>query len=377
MRKRIANARRVIVKLGSSTIGAPHGGLDVACITGLAGEIVAARRAGVEIVIVSSGAILAGRGKLRITTPNSQLDVVAKQAIAAVGQVEIMRFWQYIFDWYGVVVGQILVTREVIGQRKSFINARHTLQALLARDVIPVVNENDSVAVEEIRLGDNDNLSAMVAGLVDAELLILLTDKDGLYSNDPAVDPTAKLIPFVSLHDDGGEFVTGDSRSGVGLGGMNTKVAAAKTAARFGVPTVIAAGKKHGILTEILTGREVGTLFEPFLEPLKGRKRWILCQDAPSGEIVVDDGARAALVKGGKSLLPSGILNVKGEFDQGDAVLIRAADGHDIARGLANYTADEIRRIKGLNSAAIESVLGYTAGEEVVHRDDFALLESP
>ncbi|MCC6160276.1 MAG: glutamate 5-kinase [Deltaproteobacteria bacterium] len=378
MRERAGKSRRVVVKLGSNVLAGPQDGLDVAVVAGLAREIHAARAAGREIVVVTSGAVLAGRRKLGIAPASPlDLDVAVKQAIAAVGQVEIMRFWQSIFDWYGIAVGQILVTRDIVSVRSRFIAARHTLRQLLDLDVIPIVNENDSVASEEIQLGDNDNLSAIVAGAVDADLLVLLTDCDGLYSKDPRTNHDARLIDFVALDDDGRDFRAGDSASGVGLGGMGTKVASARLAARTGAVTVIANGKTQGTLTRVLAGESVGTIFEPSETPLRARKRWLLFQDQPEGVLVVDAGAVAALCERGKSLLPGGVAEVIGDFDRGGVVEIRDAGGRAIARGLATYSADEIRAIRGRRTDAIADALGFKLKDEVVHRDDMTLLEMP
>ncbi|MCZ7586745.1 MAG: glutamate 5-kinase [Deltaproteobacteria bacterium] len=374
MRSRIKTARRVVVKLGSHVLSGPQGGFDVACVTSLAGEIVRARADGREVVIVSSGAILAGRQKLGLAADRSRaLDVTAKQAIAAVGQVEIMRFWQHVFDWYGITVAQVLLTRDVVENRRRFLNACHTLSALIERGVVPIVNENDTVASEEIRLGDNDNLSAIVAGLADADLLVLLTDKEGVYTADPEVDAGATLVPAISVTQDE-NFRAGGSRSGMGLGGMETKVAAARIAAGFAIPTVIAHGKAPGILGRVLAGDDVGTFCEPRDVSLRGRKRWIYLRTAPAGTLIVDDGAKRAVVESGKSLLPGGIVRVDGAFDQGDPVDVRTESGLPFARGLVVYTSEEIDAIKGRKSAEIDGLLGYSLGEEVIHRDDLVLL---
>ncbi|MCB1154375.1 glutamate 5-kinase, partial [bacterium] len=288
-----------------------------------------------------------------------------------------MRFWQDVFAERNLPVGQVLVTRDVVSVRQRFINARHTLGTLLKRQVTPIINENDTVAADEIRLGDNDHLSAVAAQLLDAELLILLTDIDGLYTKDPRVDPSAELIPLVTMDDTETSFDAGKSRSGLGLGGMSTKVSAARMAARSGASTIIANGTRPGVLHRILAGETEGTLFVPDEASMRARKRWLLLQDAAGGELVVDDGARRALIERGTSLLPSGVIDVRGHFGQGDAVQVLSEKGDLLARGLATYNADEMRRIMGAKSSQIEAILGYKFGDAVIHRDDLVLVENP
>lgn len=376
MRKRIHKARRVVVKIGTNVLAGTGPGFDVAVAANLVKEMAADKAAGREFVVVSSGAILAGRRRLSIETPRrSALDITTKQALAAVGQVELMRFWRALFDSYGLPVAQMLVTRDVIDARERFINARHTLAALLDHHVVPIINENDSVATDEIQLGDNDNLSAIAAGVADADVLILLTDIDGLYSDDPAKHRDAALVPFVALEGNG-DFRAGDSASGLGLGGMATKVAAARLAARFGVPTIIANGKTPGILARVLAGEEVGTWFEPKDARLKTKKRWLMLLGDPDGALTVDDGAAAALRERGKSLLPKGVTAVRGRFARGAVVEILDAAGRPVARGLCSYSSDEARTVAGLHSAGIEKALGYRVKDEIVHRDDMILMET-
>ncbi|MBZ0272863.1 glutamate 5-kinase [bacterium] len=375
MRNRLKNARRVVVKLGTNVLGAAGGGFDEPAIAAIVADLAAARAAGREIVIVSSGAVLAGRSVMeKGGRAADRLDVTVKQALAAVGQTELMRFWANLFAGHQVRVGQVLVTRDLIHVHRRFFNARHTLSALIAWGVVPIVNENDTVASEEIRLGDNDQLSAVVAGLVDADALILLTDQEGLYTRDPTAHPDAELVPVVSLTGDE-DFVPGLPRSGRGLGGMQSKVTAARFAARFGVTTVIARGKRDGVLRDVLAGEEVGTIFETRDTLIRGKKRWLFFHDAPLGRLLVDAGASRALIEKGRSLLPSGIREVDGEFSQGAPVEVRDEEGRSLARGLSAYSSREIRLIMGRRSGEIEEILGFTLGDEVIHRDDLLVLD--
>jgi len=328
--------------------------------------------AGVEVVVVSSAAITAGRERLG-GRPLPQA-ISAKQMLAAVGQSRLMAHYEQFFDIYGIVVGQVLLTRSDLDNRSRYLNARDTLQALLAARITPIINENDAVSTDEIKLGDNDNLSALVANLVEADLLLLLTDQPGVFTADPRTDPTARLIPEVEQIDDTLRALAGGSRSGLGTGGMSTKLAAADLARRGGAEVVIAAGSVADVVLKVAQGERVGTRFRPLANRLESRKRWLLGGPAPAGRILVDDGAAAALASQGRSLLPVGVVGVEGRFERGDTVRICNGAGREIARGLVRYGATSLERIKGRRSEEIAAILGYENSPEVVHRDDLVVL---
>ncbi len=355
------------MKLGSGVLSGGRAGLDQATIRRLAAEIAKARAAGDEIVVVSSGAILAGRERLKLDAkPSVQL----KQAAAAVGQSRLMRAWEAAFSRSRATTAQVLLTSEDLRDRGRYLNARNTLLTLLRLGVVPVVNENDTVAVDEIKFGDNDGLSALVAGLVDASLLVLLTDQDGLFTDDPRRDPQARLVP---------EVLPGEQRARVGkagpwgTGGMESKVRAARQAAGGGIAAVVANGTKPGTLAAILAGERAGTWFKPELKPLAKRRQWLAFASKPKGKVGVDAGARAALSRG-KSLLPSGVKSVAGSFAAGDVVSL-VEGGTEFARGLANYGARELELIRGKRTSEIEAILGGRNADEVIHRDNLAVLE--
>lgn len=361
------NEGRVVVKIGSGALSGGGGGLDAAVLRRLAGDAADARAAGREVVIVSSGAILAGRERLKLAArPSTQL----KQAAAAVGQSRLMRAWEEAFAPRKITVAQVLLTREDLQDRARYLNARNTLLTLLRLGVVPIVNENDTVAVEEIKFGDNDGLSALVAGLIDATLLVLLTDQDGLYTDDPRATPDARLVARVRP----GESPARIGGAGPwGSGGMASKVRAARQAADGGIAAVVASGVKPGVLAAVLAGRPEGTFFEPNARPLAKRRQWLAFASKPRGRVVVDAGARAALSARGKSLLASGVKSLSGRFEAGDAVSL-VEGGAEFARGLSNYAARDLERIKGLKTAQIEAALGHKPADEVVHRDNLALL---
>ncbi|MBI3506885.1 MAG: glutamate 5-kinase [Proteobacteria bacterium] len=361
-------ARRVVVKLGSGVLSAGGDRLDAATLRRLAEDVAAERRQGREVVLVSSGAILAGRERLAMKTRPATTQ--AKQAAAAVGQGRLMRAWEEAFAEHDQAVAQVLLTREDFRHRRRYLNARNTILALLRLGVVPIINENDTIAVEEIKFGDNDVLSALVSGMCDAAALILLTDQDGLYSADPRVDREARLIERV----EDGQAQARLGRSGpAGSGGMQSKVTAARMAASSGVPAFIGSGARGGVLEAILAGREEGTLFVPRPAPMDKRKQWLAFASHPRGQIHVDEGAREALVKRAKSLLPSGVQSLSKSFESGDVVSL-LSKGVEFARGLTNYGSKELERIKGLKSGEIEGILGHKPADEVVHRDNLALL---
>jgi glutamate 5-kinase len=371
-RRALTHARRLVVKVGSGLVTAPGLGPDPDRIERLAGDIAAARRDEREVALVSSGAIATGMARLALAErPRS---IPEKQAAAAVGQSALM--WQYeiAFKRHGLAVGQVLLTAQDIGDRTRYLNARNTLLALLGFGVVPIVNENDTVAVEEIKVGDNDNLSALVASLVEADLLVLLTDVDGLYTADPARDPGAAKLDLVETLTDEILTMAGAHEDGVSVGGMATKLQAAQKAAASGVPMVIASGREPGVLGRILAGEPVGTCFLPRADRLGARKRWIAFAVPPQGRLAVDAGAARALTRQGRSLLPSGVTGVEGEFEAGDVVAVVDGDGREFARGLVNFEAGELRRIRGAKTQEIETRLGYKSVDEVIHRDNLVIL---
>ncbi len=367
----LRDRRSIIVKLGSMILAAPQGGVDQDLIDALAAEMADLRQDGYRFVIVSSGAILMGLREMgRSTTPRA---MKLKQALAAIGQSKLMHAYDEAFSRHGIKVGQMLLTREGLEDRKRFVNSRNTLGALLRMGVIPVINENDSIAVEEIMFGDNDFLSSMVVNLTDADLLVILTDIAGLYDRDPRLGE-GRLIEVVKEVDEkilGIAGGPGDS----GSGGMSSKVMAAKRTARMGVPTVIADGRTPGNLTRILKAEPAGTLFLPARDKLASRKHWIAYSAGINGTLVLDDGAVSAVVEGKRSLLPAGIKDVRGSFEQGGLVQCLDQDGREIARGFTSFSADHIRLIMGKHSEEIREILGFFPGEEVIHRDDLVLKE--
>jgi glutamate 5-kinase len=296
-----------------------------------------------------------------------------KQLLAAVGQSRLMQIYEQIFELYDIVVAQTLLTRDDLRDRDRYLNARNTLLACLAHGVLPVINENDVVAVDEIRVGDNDNLSALVAGLVDANLLLILSDIDALYTADPRRDPGAERIPEVRAIDQAIYALAGGSNTR-GTGGMLTKIQAADLATRSGTEVVIAAGTTRDVIGRLLAGESIGTRFPAVATRLESRKRWILAETARHSRVVADGGAARAVVEGGKSLLPAGVMAVEGEFERGQTIRIYDAEGREIARGLAQYGARDLALIKGLRSNQISERLGYEYGPEVVHRDDMVVL---
>jgi glutamate 5-kinase len=370
-RQALTKARRIVVKVGSGLVTAPGIGPDPDRIEQLAGDIATIRRDR-EVALVSSGAIATGMARLALAErPRS---IPEKQAAAAVGQSALM--WQYeiAFKRHGLAVGQVLLTAQDIGDRTRYLNARNTLLALLGFGVVPIVNENDTVAVEEIKVGDNDNLSALVASLVEADLLVLLTDVDGLYTADPARDRTATKLDIVEALTADIFTMAGAHEDGTSVGGMATKLQAAQKAAASGVPMVIASGREPGVLARILAGESVGTCFVPKADRLGARKRWIAFAAPPQGRLAVDAGAAGALTRQGRSLLPSGVTSVEGEFGAGEVVAVVDNDGREFARGLVNFDAAELRRIRGAKTQEIETRLGYKSFDEVIHRDNLVIL---
>ena len=376
MRKELLKkVKRVVVKIGSGVLTSEENGVNPAFLEGLASDIAGLRERGLEVVIVSSGAVAAGRQALGL--PDRPRTLPQKQAAAAIGQSRLMRAYEEAFSGFGEKVAQILLTRDDLANRRRFQNARGTLDTLLACGIIPVINENDTVVVDELKFGDNDNLSALVTNLVEAQLLLIMTDIDGLYTADPRTDPNATLIHQVGAITREMERGAGGSGTSVGTGGMATKLAAAKKVVKSGVAAIIFAGKgegNRGNLTRVMKGELIGTLFLPAGESLNRRKHWIAFTIKPAGSIVVDAGAREVLARHGKSLLPSGIAKVEGRFDRGACVRVKAPDGVEFARGIVDYSSQEIERISRHKSSEIEQILGFRYGDDVIHRDNLVIL---
>lgn len=363
----------MIVKIGSSVLTDKDGSLSESIFEKLAREISKIRDKNIEVIVVSSGAIASGMKKLGITKRPKEISM--KQAIAASGQSTLIWHYERAFSAFNQKVAQILLTLDGFLDRKRFLNARKTLITLLAMGIIPIVNENDTVAVEEIMLGDNDNLAAHITSLIEADLLIMLTDIEGLYNKDPRNNEDAELISVIKRIGEEIENTAGDTFGRTTIGGMKTKIEAAKKAAAFGVPTIIANGKNGSVLEDIFDGKEVGTLFLPSEESLSGRKHWIAFTLKSAGEIVIDDGAKKAITSSGKSLLPSGIKEVKGNFGVGESVTCVDENGMQVARGLTSYSSQDIRKIMGSKTSDIEGILGYKYSDEVIHRDDLAVIK--
>jgi glutamate 5-kinase len=368
---------RLVVKLGTNLLTGGTGRLDLDRMTSLIGQVARLHQEGRETIVVSSGAIAAGREKLRFDDRNRR-DIPFKQILAAVGQGCLMHTYEQLFGDHGIVVAQALLTKRDLSHRAGYLNARNTLLSLLDLRVVPIVNENDVVATDEIKgevaFGDNDNLSAMVANLVDADLLVLLSDVAGLHTADPHLDPQAGLIPTVKKIDASIEHMAGGAGSIRGAGGMATKIQAAKLATSSAIAVVIADGSLPDVITKLAEGKSMGTLFLPKTTKLESRKRWMVSRLASRGKIIVDDGAAAALREGRGSLLPAGIRGVEREFQRGDLVDIVDLQGNRIACGISNYSSADIQTIRGTHSEEIMPLLGYEYGAEVVHRNNLVVV---
>ena len=363
--------RRIVVKLGTSVLtgGTPH--LDRPHMVDLVRQCAALHDQGCEIILCSSGAIAAGREKLAF--PDLDESIAVRQMLAAVGQSRLMLTWEHLFDIYSIHVGQLLLTRADVQHRERFLNAQDALSELIRHRIIPVINENDAVATAEIKVGDNDNLSALAAVLAEADLLLLLTDQPGLFTADPRSNPDAQLIPEVRTIDETLRNLAGGSVSGLGVGGMATKLQAADVARRAGVDVVIAAGRAPNVIERIVQRESVGTRFPALENPLDRRKRWIFAGSSPEGSITVDAGAAKALCNNGGSLLPVGIIGVEGDFSRGDTVIVYGPDDVELARGIVRYDRAELKRVKGYNTERVAETLGFASGP-AIHRDDLILL---
>jgi len=368
--KIINNAERLVIKVGSSLLLTSKGP-NFPFIEELIDEIAHLKRENREVILVSSGAIGLGKRKLKIENDSGVLP--SKQALASVGQTQLMNLYSEFFQKYKLYTGQVLLSAQDLSRRSTYLNARNTLLALLKFGVVPVVNENDTVAVEEIKFGDNDTLSALVAGLVDADLLIIISDIKGLYTSDPKKNSQAKLLPEISLITKQIEKMAQGSCVEGRVGGMKTKINAAKIATRSGIP-VILGGDKEKFLGRLFSGESLGTLFSSPVHRLASRKKWIAYGTRSGGKIVVDNGAKKALIEEGGSLLPVGIKQVQGRFQAGDSVSLLDENNLEFARGIVYYSSKELERIKGVKSSFIEELLGYKYFDEVIHRDNLVIL---
>jgi glutamate 5-kinase len=367
----VAQARRIVIKVGSSLVTNDGRGLDHAAIARWAEQIAALRGLGKQVILVSSGAIAEGMQRLGWTTRPQQIH--ALQAAAAVGQMGLAQAYETSFRERGLHSAQVLLTHADLADRARYLNARSTLFTLLDLGVVPVINENDTVVTDEIKFGDNDTLGALVTNLVEADVLVILTDQHGLFSADPRRDPGATLISHAQAGDAKLEAIAGGAGSGIARGGMITKVLAAKRAARSGAHTVIASGREPQVLQRLAVGEAVGTQLEAALQVLTARKQWLADHLQMKGRLVIDAGAARALRSGGRSLLPIGVTEVQGEFARGDVIACLDPQGVEVARGLVNYGSAETRQIARKPSAEIESILGFIEEPELIHRDNLVL----
>jgi glutamate 5-kinase len=371
-RSTITSARRWVIKIGSALLTADGKGLDKAAMAAWVEQIAGLLAQNIEVVLVSSGAVAEGMSRLGW---KSRPDAVHElQAAAAVGQMGLVQAYESYFQHYGRHTAQILLDHDDLSNRNRYLNARRTLQTLIELGVVAVVNENDTVVTDEIRFGDNDTLAALVANLIDADLLVILTDQQGLFDQDPRSNPNARLIGEGRAGDPALDALAGGGGSGLGRGGMITKLRAAKLAARSGANTVIASGRVDNVLGRLAKGENLGTLLVSASEPLAARKQWLAGQLQLRGSLTLDDGAVRVLLEQGKSLLPVGVKAVFGRFKRGDLVSCLSPEGREIARGLVNYSADEAIRIIGLPSGRIADVLGYCDDKELIHRDNLVLM---
>ncbi|MBU2620998.1 MAG: glutamate 5-kinase [Proteobacteria bacterium] len=369
-RKSITSSKRVVVKIGSNVLTEDHG-LNLKVIGSISRQISLLMDKGIEVIFVSSGAMASGLRKIGLKKRPDEIP--KRQAVSAVGQAGLIMEYEKAFEKFDKKVAQILLTSEDLSNRKRYLNARNTIYTLLSWKIVPIINENDTVAVEEIKFGDNDNLAAMIAILMDADVLVTLTDIEGLYTKDPRNNPDAELIPVVNTIKKSIEKMAGSIPGTLGTGGMLTKIRAAKKVTAAGIPMIIAKGEKPGILTRLFEGEDHGTFFVPGKERLSRKKCWLAFSLKPQGIIIIDDGAVNAIVEKGKSLLPGGIIKVKGEFGKGSPVEFSNADNEVIGVGLVNYSAADIKKIKGLKTDRIKEKLGHKPYDEVIHRDNLAL----
>ncbi len=370
-RSQLKRMRRIVLKIGTSLLAPPQGGVHERRFSELARDVSRVIDAGHEVVLVSSGAV--GLGLRRLGDPKRGLSIPAKQAAAAIGQIDLCRRFERAFARQDRLVGQILLTHVGLADRERFLNARHTLAELLSCGVVPLINENDSVSTDELRFGDNDLLSALVVNTCEAELLILLSHVDGLHDRSPD-SPQATRIPEVKELSPQVMALASPATSDLGTGGMRSKLQAARSASQFGVPTVIADGRQRRVLSRILAGEDIGTLIHAATQKLSSRKHWIAFSLKPRGTLYLDGGAVRALREKGRSLLPIGVVGARGKFGVGDLVRCLSEAGEEVARGLISYDAKEVELIKGQRTSRILKLLGYTKGDEIIHRDDLVVL---
>jgi len=363
---------RLVVKIGSNILADEKEGLNAKRISSIAADIAELKKEGCEVVIVSSGAVAAGMRKLGLK--QKPKDIRLKQAAAAVGQSSLMWAYEKSFSEFGAKVAQVLLTQEDFSDRKRYINSKNTLLTLLSYGIVPVVNENDTVATDEIKFGDNDNLAALVSILVEADRLVILSDVEGLYTEDPRYNPAAELVSCVEEISGSIEKIAGGAGTAIGTGGMYSKVLAAKKATAHGIPVNILSGKKKGLILSIVKEKQCGTYFRPGVCRMSHRKGWIAYSSRTKGTLVLDDGATKAITAMGKSLLPSGIAVVEGEFELGDAVHCTDLRGKKIAKGIVNYSSSDLKKIMGRKTSEIEKVLGYKYSDEAIHRDNLVVL---
>ncbi len=372
-REALKKAKRIVIKVGTSTITYANGKRNFSQIDRLAREISDLQNQGKEMILVTSGAVAVGVDRMGL--PGKPKTIPGKQAAAAVGQGVLMHTYEKFFADYGQIVAQVLITKTEAIDRHRYTNTRNTFMELMRQRVIPIVNENDVVALDELKIGDNDNMSALVAGIVDADLVIILSDVDGLYTANPQTHPDAVIVPEVAEITPEIEASAGGVGSARGTGGMATKIQAAKAATSSGIHLVIASGTEKNAITRVLQGEELGTLFVSRENRLQFRKRWLAFGAKIAGSIVVDDGCAKAIRKaGGCSILPAGVFAVQGEFLPGSTVSVIDKDAHELARGLVHYSSAELEQIKGCNSSEIANILGHKNFDEVIHRDDLVIL---
>ncbi|KYZ75384.1 glutamate 5-kinase [Anaerosporomusa subterranea] len=371
-RESLGKARRIVVKVGTSTLTHDTGKLNFFRIEKLVRELADLANQGKEIILVTSGAV--GAGVDRLGLPEKPKTIPGKQAAAAVGQGILMHTYEKIFGEYGQIVAQVLLTREDSVNRKRYANSRNTLLTLLSMKVIPIINENDAVAVDELKIGDNDTLSAMVASIVEADLLVILSDVEGVYTDNPQTNPDAKLIPEINDITAEVEALAGGAGTARGTGGMYTKVQAAKIAVSSGVVMVIASGSRDGVVREVVDGQSVGTIFWPKENRLHIRKRWLAFGARICGSVTVDKGCEQAILTGGSSLLSTGVTAVDGEFESGSTIRVLTVEGREIARGLTNYCSRDAQKIMGAHTQEIAGLLGSKPYDELIHRDNLVLM---
>lgn len=366
------NGKRVVIKIGSSTLAPAGEGIDTRFVTTIVDQVCALKAAGHEVLIVTSGAIAAGLERLGLSTRPT--DMPSLQAAASVGQVALIETYAELFSARGVTVGQVLLTRHDTGHREAYLHARDTFERLLELGAVPVVNENDTVAVDEIRFGDNDSLAALVATMAGAHLVVLLSDIEGLYDADPRVSAEATLLEHVDELTEDLVAAAGGAGTLAGSGGMATKIEAARVLMKAGIPMVVCDGSRPDVVLDAVAGKPCGTMFAPGTDVLGARKLWIALGRNPAGSIVIDEGAKRALLERQTSLLPAGVVEVHGKFEAGDAVVLADREGATVGRGLSEMSALDLERVKGMKKAVISEGFPHLAGKEVVHRDRLVIL---